>query len=98
MATVTQIYAIEYVADLLEEDPELLEAIVENRDNLTYGSVISVHTGQEKAIAALTADGIEELRRMLADARRSTGDWDAFLDDFVSDQDIISRLKGHAKG
>lgn len=94
MATVTQLCAIEYVAELLEEDPELLEAIAENRDNLTYGWVISVHTGQDKAITALTDDGVEELRRMLTNARRSTQAWLAFLDDFVSDPEIASRLKG----
>lgn len=94
MATVTQVCAIEYVAELLGEDPELLEAIAENRDNLAYGWVISVHTGQDKAITALTDDGVEELRRMLTDARRSTQAWLAFLDDFVSDPEIASRLKG----
>jgi len=73
------------------EDPKLLEAIAENRDNLTYGWVISVHKGQDKAITALT-DGVEELRRMLSDARRSTQAWLAFLDDFVSDPDVASRL------
>jgi len=74
------------------EDPKLLEAIAENRDNLTYGWVISVHKGQDKAITALT-DGVEELRRMLSDARRSTQAWLAFLDDFVSDPDVASRLR-----
>jgi hypothetical protein len=30
---------------------------------------------------------------MLADARRSTKDWDEFLDDFVSDPDTAERIK-----
>ena len=62
MATVTQICALDYVAKILGEDLELLEAIVWNDDNLTYGSIISVHTGPDEAITALTGDGVEELR------------------------------------
>lgn len=37
MATVTHICTLDYVAKMLGEDPELLEAIVYNDDNLTYG-------------------------------------------------------------
>jgi hypothetical protein len=35
MATVTRVYTIEYAAKLMGEDPELLEAIISNDDNLT---------------------------------------------------------------
>ena len=42
MATVTHVFTIDYVAKMLGEDPELLEAIVSNDDNLTYGDIISV--------------------------------------------------------
>jgi hypothetical protein len=30
---------------------------------------------------------------MIAQARRSTDEWDQFLDDFVDDPDIITRVK-----
>ena len=50
MATVTHICTLDYVAKMLGEDPELLEAIVYNDDNLTYGSIISVYTGPDEAI------------------------------------------------
>jgi len=93
MATVTQVYTVAYVAKLLDEDEEMLEAIVYNDDNLSYGAITSVHTGAEEAITALTDDGIGELRDMLADARRSTQHWHDFLEDFVSDPDIIARVK-----
>ncbi len=78
---------------MLGEDPEMLEAIVSNDDNLSYGNIVSVYTGADEAITALTDHGIEELRDMLIDARRSPQDWHRFLEDFVSDPDIIARVK-----
>ena len=93
MATVTHVFSIDYVAKLLDEDPELLQAIVSNDDNLTYGSIISVYTGPEEAITSLTHDGMEELEQMLAHARRSTEEWNDFLRAFVDDENLISRVK-----
>jgi hypothetical protein len=93
MPTVTHVGTIEYVARMLGEDLEMLEAIVANDDNLSYGAIISVHTGNEEAITALTDDGIDELKDMLADARRSPDTWRDFLEDVVADPDIIARVK-----
>ena len=93
MATVTHVSTIDHVAKMLGEDQDLLEAIVYNDDNLTYGHIISVYTGTDEAITALTDDGIEELQDMLAAARRSTKDWHDFLRDFVADPYIIARVK-----
>lgn len=93
MATVTHVCTIEYVAKILGEDREMLEAIVENDDNLSYGAIISVHTGSDEAITALTDDGIDELKEMLHDARRSPDAWHGFLEDFVADPDIVARVK-----
>jgi hypothetical protein len=93
MAAITQVYTIDHVAKMLGEDPEMLEAIVSNDDNLSYGNIVSVYTGADEAITALTDHGIEELRDMLIDARRSPQDWHRFLEDFVSDPDIIARVK-----
>ena len=93
MATVTHVTILEHVAKMLGEDQELLEAIVYNDDNLTYGNIVSVYTGTDEAITALTDDGISEIRGMLADARRSTKDWHDFLRAFVSDPDVIARVK-----
>ncbi|WP_233499447.1 hypothetical protein [Pararhodobacter sp. CCB-MM2] len=58
MATVTHVCTMNYVAKMRCEDPELLEAIVSNDDNLTYGDIISVYTSSEEAITALTECGI----------------------------------------
>jgi len=93
MAAVTQFYTIAEVARTLGEDPEMLEAIVSNDDNLSYGNIVSVYTGTDEAITAVTDHGIEELREMILDARRSPREWDNFLQDFVSDPDIITRVK-----
>ena len=93
MATVTHVCTIEYVAKMLGEDVEMLEAIIENDDNLSYGTIISIETGSEEGITALTDDGIDELKDMLHDARRSPDAWRGFLEDFVADPDIIARVK-----
>ena len=93
MATVTHVTTIDHIAKMLGEDPELLEAIVYNDDNMTYGRIVSVFTGTDEAIITLTDDGISEIKDMLAAARRSTKDWHDFLRDFVADPDISARVK-----
>ena len=96
MAAITHIYTLDYVAKMIGEDLELLEAIVWNDDNLTYGSIISVYTGPEETITALTDDGIEELTDMLRDARITTDSWHQFLDAFVHDTDLVARIKAQS--
>lgn len=93
MATLTHVCTLDYVARMLGEAPELLEAIVYNDDNLSYGAIISVYTGQDDTVTALTDDGIDELKDMLRDARITTETWHAFLDDFGDDQKINTRIK-----
>ena len=96
MAAVTHVCTLDYVAKMLGEDPELLEAIVYNDDNLSYGSIISVYTGPDDTIIALTDDGIDELKDMLRDARITTESWHAFLDDFVDDAELVARIKAQS--
>lgn len=93
MAAVTSFLTLDYVARILDEDVELLEAIVSNDDNLTYGAIVSVYTGPDEAITALTDLGVEELSDMLSDARLTTKAWNDFLDDFVDDPELTARLK-----
>jgi hypothetical protein len=93
MAAVTSFLTLDYVARILDEDMELLEAIVSNDDNLTYGAIVSVHTGPDEAITALTDRGVEELSDMLSDARRTTKAWHQFLDEFVDDPELTARFK-----
>ncbi|WP_103727475.1 hypothetical protein [Novosphingobium sp. HII-3] len=96
MATVTSVSTLDYVATMLGEDLELLEAIVANHDNLTYGNIISVYTGPDQAITALTDHGIDELSDMLSDARLTTRAWHDFLADFVDDPELAARFKAQA--
>ena len=93
MPTVRRVYALEYVAILLGEDLEMLEAIVSNDDNLTYGSIVGVCTGPDESSTSLTDDGVDELSRMITCARRSPAERDEFLESFVGVQDIINRVK-----
>ena len=93
MATITYVRTIKFVAEVLEEDLELLQAIVSNDDNLSYGSIITVYTGDDESITALTDDGMAELEQMLSDARRSPQKWNDFLDSFVDDEQLVARIK-----
>ena len=96
MATITQVFTVNTVAKRLGEDPELVEAIIANDDNLTYGAIVTVHTGPDKTILALTADGIDELKDMLTSARQTRRARAEFLDASVSDPQIIARVTGKA--
>ena len=93
MAAVTHVCTIDYVARKLGEDVELLQAIISNVDNLTYGNIVSVHTGADETVAALTEDGIAELTDMIHDARITTKTWHEFLEDFVDDAELVARIK-----
>lgn len=96
MATVRFVFTIDYVAEILGEDVDLLREIIGNDDNLTYGNIISVVTGDEESTPALTDDGIDELRQMLTEARRSAKQWQEFLDCFVLDEEIAERVKTYS--
>ncbi len=72
MAAVTHVCTIDYVAKMLGEDVELLEVIISNDDNLTYGNIISVYLGPDETISALTDAGIEDLTDMIRAARINT--------------------------
>ncbi|SIT87059.1 hypothetical protein [Pontibaca methylaminivorans] len=61
-----------------------------------YGSIITVYTGPDDAITALTDDGIDELKTMIADARRFPESWKEFRDDFVEDAKLAARLEAQS--
>ena len=93
MATVTHVFTVDYVARILGEHPDLIQAIISNDDNLAYGAIIAVCNGEEDAIDALTPDGLDELASMLKSARLTPERWQQFLDDFVEDPEIIENVK-----
>jgi len=96
MAAVTHVCTIDYVAKMLGEDVVLLEAIICNDDNLTYGNIVSVYVSPDETLTALTNDGIEELTDMIRAARITTKTWHEFLDDFVDDAALVSRIKAQS--
>jgi len=96
MAAVTHVCTIDYVARKLGEDVALLEAIISNDDNLTYGNIVNVYAGADKTVTALTDDGIEELKDMIRDARMTTELWHEFLEDFVDDAELVARIKARS--
>lgn len=93
MAAVTHVCSIDYVAKMLGEDAALLEAIISNDDNLTYGNIVSVYLEPDKTMSALTDDGVEELTDMIRAARITTKTWHEFLDHFVDDADLVTQIK-----
>jgi len=95
MPTVSHVFMLDYVADILGEHPELIDAIVSNDDNLTYGSIISVSFGPDDYRTAITHDAIDELRDLIADLRRSSEVWNDFLETSIGDPDIIRSVKAH---
>lgn len=95
MAVITHVYLASYVANILDEHPELIEAILCNNDNLSYGSIISVAVGPDEWQTAITSQGIDELQDFIADCRQSTEDWDGLLHSIIDDPDIIQAVKDH---
>ncbi|MCY6380247.1 hypothetical protein [Hoeflea prorocentri] len=68
IARTTYICSIAHVASLLGEELRIVEVIISNDDNPTYGNIVSLQTGPETYITALIDEGIEELREMLTAA------------------------------
>ena len=83
---------------MLGEDVELLEEIISNDDNLTYGNIVRVYADADETIIALTDDGISELKDMIRDARTTTKTWHEFLEDFVDDAELVARIKAKSMG
>ena len=72
-------------------DTELLQAIVSNDDNLSYGSIISVYTGDDESVTALTDNGMDELEQML----NSQSGWSAIAGGGPDMQQLLaSRNRG----
>lgn len=95
MAVVTHVYLASYVAKMLDEHPELIEAILSNNDNLSYGSIISIAVAPDEWQTAITSQGIEELQEFIADFRQSPEDWDGLLHSIIDEPDIIQAVKNH---
>ena len=55
----------------------------------------TVSLGPDDYRTAITRDGIDELRDLIADFRRSPEDWDHFLQSVIDDPKIIQSVKAH---
>lgn len=95
MATVRHVFMIDYVAEILGEHPELIDAIVSNDDNLSYGSIITVSAAPDDYRTAITDGGIGELRDLIANLRRSPQEWDDFLHSVIDDPQTIAIVNAH---
>lgn len=89
-------FTLDYVAEMLEEDVNLLQAVIYNDNNLTYGNIITVVIGKDQTTSALTDDDIDELRQMLANAHKSAQKWQEFLECFVDDKEVVERVKTYS--
>jgi hypothetical protein len=92
MARDTCVYSLARVAMMIGENPELIEVVAANPDNIDYGEMIHVHDGTEEGITAFTARGIESLKELLADVRSWTGGLRQFLVDQHCEPDQIERI------
>jgi hypothetical protein len=66
------------------------------RRQLTYGHIVSVYASTDPVISALTDGGINELDDMTQTARITTKTWHPFLDDFVDDANLLSRIQAQS--
>lgn len=98
MAAVQHVLTLDYVASILGEHPELIDAIAANDDNLSYGSIITISAGPDDFKTAITPDAVDELRDLLADLRSSPDIWDDFLQANFDDPDTIENVKRHKPG
>lgn len=98
MAAVTHVRAIDYVARMLDEDVELLEAIISNHDNLTCGNITNVYVSLDETLISLTNDAIQELEDMIQAARINTKIWHTCLKDFVADAELVTQIKAKSPG
>lgn len=93
MATVRHVLMLDYVATILGEHPELIEVIVANEDNLSYGSIITISAGPDDFKSAITPNAVDELRDLLTDLRSSSDLWDDFLHSNFDDPKTIENIK-----
>jgi len=92
MGRTTSVCTITHVAKMLGENLELLEEISSNDDNLDYGDIVTIWTGEDETITSFTDDGIDSLRAFIADVRTWPGGIQQFLVDTLCEPDVIERI------
>lgn len=84
--------AINYVAEMIGENIELIEVVSTNLDNIDHDEMATVWTGPDDGITAFTDRGIESLKEFLADVRSWPGGIREFLVNENCDIEMIERI------
>lgn len=92
MARSSFIYTFKEVALRISESLELIEEVTPNSDNIAKGELVYVHDGSEDGTRGLTANGIDDLKSLLADIRTGDGGIHHFLLDQLCDPKMIERV------
>ena len=92
MGRTTSVYTITHVAKMLGENLELLEEIASNDDNLDYGDIVTIWTGDDETMTSFTDDGIDSLRAFICDVRTWPGGIHQFLTASLCEPDVIERI------
>lgn len=86
------LYAMEYVATLIDENLELLAEIARNSDNIDEGEMIHVSDGPDESTIAFTNRWIESLQDFLDDIRSRPDGIHQLLVDAQCDPEVIERI------
>lgn len=92
MARATRVFTTKAVADLLDEDVELIEEIACNPDNIDYGEMLHICDGSEHGATGFTDRGIQCIEEMLEEARNWDGGLRGFLVANCSEPEAIERI------
>ena len=84
--------AINYVAEMIGENIELIEVVSAKSDNIDHGEMATVLIGPDDSITAFTDRGIESLKEFLADVRSWPGGMREFLVNENCDTEMIERI------
>lgn len=72
--------------------PGIVGEIASNDDNLDYGDIVTIWTGDEETITSFTDDGIDSLRAFIRDVRTWPGGIHQFLTGSLWEPDVIERI------
>jgi hypothetical protein len=92
MARSRFIYTLKEVALRISENLELIEEVTANSDNIAEGELVYVHDGSEDGTKGMTANGIDDLKSLLADIRTCDGGIRQFLLDQLCDSKMIESV------
>jgi hypothetical protein len=87
-----RIYTVTAAAKLIGEDPELIEEVISNSDNVDYGTITRIEDGTEDGLSALRERGVQSVQEFIADVRTWVGGVEQFLIDQACDPEVVRRI------